>query len=362
MEITHQTTHLPASVSSIIPDDLVSAFSNQVLTSIEIACTHIDQELHKIKSGLIEIGKSLHSVHLGLKSAVDRGQATELFEKLVEHRFGKKKSWAYQLITIYQSFNESDPLIETCSASVLRHFIQLEPSDLDLIRGSLEAGGTLTDVQARSLVKIINSQRAGNLTIEEMQEQIAQVTAKTREQEKVIEAREASIIRFQKELQNSEESKERLMSAILEKTERETNLLVTLNKTRQDLEEEKAKAEEERRIAKTRMATVEVEVAPAGYINIATAIQAIEETLAKRNAELEAVNTEIKEKSLAMMAEDAISERLMDMHRKSADIARVHLEIVTTSRPSDLEKYREMIESIAQTCNKVSADLLRQFA
>lgn len=362
MDITHQSLCTTPSVSALIPDDLVNSFSSQQIALIENSCEEIDSELHKLKFVMVNIGKALHRIHTAIKTAAPHGQAIPLFEQLVEHRFGKKRSWAYQMITIYETFNDSDPILEHCSASVVRHLTQLEPQDLDVIRGSLVAGSKLSEIQAKSLVKFINSQRDRNMTLEELQEQISQVTAKNQALEKTLDAKEIAANRLQKELDNSEASQEKLAAAFRDKQEQEANIIQELHDARQKLKDNELKAEAERKLAKIKMQTVEVEVPPAGYTTIEDAIIAIEETHEKRSAELALLDKQIEERSAVLLGEDSVNQKLVDLHKKSADMARLHLEIVTTTRASDLAKFREVLENIAQTCNKVSVDLLRQFA
>lgn len=349
-------------VASLLSDELVTQIPGTALTSIETNCNAIDTELCKIKFGMIEIGRSLNSIHVELKNVCFRENSSQVFELIVERRFGRKKSWAYQMMNIFHRFAENDPLLDSCSSSVLLQFSKLNDTEIDDIRTNLEKGEQITEKNAKDLVKLIIEQRESGNTIAELQEQVMTAAAQQKALENKLEKKNIEFDRLQRDLEQKEDSNGQLLQKLRDLQDEQRNLMTSLNQERESKAAAMAQIEEVRKKATQHARTVEVEVAPARYESIEESIRDIEKQMEDKQAALAEINARIEQVNQQLADSAAVSEKLAELHDGYSALAMKQLEILNRTRASDLQKSSDLIKKIVQMSEQLGADLLRQLA
>lgn len=348
------------SITSFFTDSGVSQINTSTLDSLESQCCQIDSEMYGIKVHAIEIGRLLSDIMQTLKQECGVGYP-KFFDELIEKRFEKKRSWAFNMMGLYHRFNEDDTLLESCSATSLIQFSKLSDDHLHLLRDAIEPGQQISSTQAKLIKKLLKEQNDGTLSIDALQEQIQSITNAQKTAERGLDQANKENARIKRDLDAANETVEVLHNTMKEKQENEKNIMQELVQQREIVKAKVAEIEQAKK-APQELRLVETEVPPKGYTTIKEATAAAQDELDRLNEKLTSINEQISAQEVVLLNEENVSKLVVDLHAKCTDIAAMQLSLMAKARPSDLIKSKDVVEKIAQICHRLSTDLLKQVA
>ncbi|MBC3871459.1 hypothetical protein [Undibacterium oligocarboniphilum] len=342
------------SVISVLPQDFATSLSGDALKQIDNYCLAIDGSLHTVKKEIIEIGRALANIRHTLREQTVNFDSTQMFELVVEKRFGKKKSWAYQLISIYETFNSDDPLLDLCAVSSLREISRLEPTQIDTIRTRLEGGEKLNRDQIHELITMLKTQEATQTA--EIDEQMLAVATEKKRLEAQLDARTSEIDQLNRELQTKTKSNDDLLNKLRESQSEQSNLFSSLKFEREKLETLRSELEAAKKKS-SKSATVEVDVVPAGYKTIEDAIAAATESLEEKEKELSALNVKIDEMKVKLYDEKSALNQLNSLYAKYHEISLSQMEIFNKTKLSDLQGHSALLTKIREIASDLAKNI-----
>ncbi|MET3120412.1 hypothetical protein AAKU64_004664 [Undibacterium sp. GrIS 1.8] len=207
----------------------------EILSSLESYATQIDNEEAKIKMSAIEIGRNLLHIHNALGAECFVNRVSELFQLICDKRFGKKKTWGYQMMQLSNHFLKEDPVFERLPVSTLMQLNRLSKDELDDIRDNLVQDKKLTRSQVKALVDLIIAKRDGDNILEENREELVSMQEKLKGLERNLSQTRLEKSQVEKDLELKSINLENSITRMRDIQDSESNITRMLNATRDEV-------------------------------------------------------------------------------------------------------------------------------